>query len=189
MSKADPSLFYYKNNNELEGIVTIHVDDFLNAGSEYFFQELIPKIRKKFTVGKECNTAFRYLGLDLKENNNGISLNQSYYINLLNIVNIKDENLCIHDTLQSVIGKLIWICGQTRPDICFDVCHLVSNLKNSTLDDIKHLNKVISHLKQSNVSVTFQNLGEVSNLKLVIYADAAYGNLVNGASQEGYLIF
>ena len=76
MSKADPSLFYYKSNNELEGIVTIHVDDFLNAGSKYFFQEIIPKIRKKFTVGKECNTAFCYLGLDLKENNNGISLDQ-----------------------------------------------------------------------------------------------------------------
>ena len=29
----------------------------------------------------------------------------------------------------------------------------------------------------------------MSNLKLVIYADAAHGNLVNGASQEGYLIF
>ena len=189
MSKAEPSLFYYKNNNELEGIVTIHVDDFLNAGSEYFFQEIILKIRQKFTMGKECNTAFRYLGLDLKESNNGISLDQSHYINLLNTVNIKDENLCIHDTLQSVIGKLIWISSQTRPDTCFDVCHLASNLKNSTLDDIKHLNKVISHLKQSIVSLTFQNLGEVSNLKLVIYADAAHGNLVNGASQEGYLVF
>ena len=104
-------------------------------------------------------------------------------------MNIKDDNLCIHDTFQSVIGKLIWIRGQTRPDICFDVCHLASNLKNSTLDDIKHLNKVISHLKQSNVSLTFQNLGEVSDLKLVIYADAAHRNLVNDASQEGYLIF
>ena len=25
MSKADPSLLYYQNNNELEGIITIHV--------------------------------------------------------------------------------------------------------------------------------------------------------------------
>ena len=62
--------------------------------------------------------------------------------------------------------KLIWISGQTRPDISLDVCHLASNLKYSTLADIKHLNKVISHVKQSNSSLTFQYLGEISKLKL-----------------------
>ena len=69
------------------------------------------------------------------------------------------------------------------------MCHLVSNLKNSTSANIKHLNKVISHLKQSKISSTFQYLGEISKLKLVIYADAAPGNLGNDANQEGYSIF
>ena len=69
------------------------------------------------------------------------------------------------------------------------MCHLASNLENSTLADIKLLNKVISHLKQSNISLTSQYLGEISKLKLVIYADAAHGNLANErTSQEGYLI-
>ena len=58
------------------------------------------------------------------------------------------------------------------------MCYLASNLENSILADIKHLNKVISYLKQSNISFTFQYLGEISKLKLVIYADAAHGNLV-----------
>ena len=39
MSKADPSLFYYQNNNKLEGIIAIHVNDFLSAGNEHFFQK------------------------------------------------------------------------------------------------------------------------------------------------------
>ena len=148
-----------------------------------------PKIHEKFTVGKECNTAFCYLGLDLKEHRNYISLDQTHYIKLLDIINLKDENLSIHDTLQSTIGKLIWISGQTRPDVSFDVCHLSSNLKNSTLVDIKHLSKVISHLKQSNISLTFQYIGEIVKLKLVLYADPANGNLANGASHGCYLIF
>ena len=50
-------------------------------------------------MGKECNTAFRYLGLDLKEHKNYISLDQTHYIKLLDTVNLKDETLCIHDTL------------------------------------------------------------------------------------------
>ena len=88
------------------------------------------------------------MGLDLEEQRNYISLDQTHYTKLLDTVNFKNENLSIHDTLESTIGKLIWISGQTRPDISFDVCHLASNLKNSALADIKHLNKVISHLKQ-----------------------------------------
>ena len=65
------------------------------------------------------------------------------------------------------------------------MCHLAPNLKNSTLVEIKHLNKVISHRKQSYISLTFQQIGEMPKLKLVIYADAGHRNLANGASQEG----
>ena len=133
-------------------------------------------------MGKECNTAFRYLSLDLKEHKYCISLNQTHCIKLLDTVNPRDEDLCIHDTLQSTIGKLIWVSGQNRPDISFDMCHLASHLENSTLVDIKNLNKVESHLKQSNISLTFQYFGKISKSKLVIYADAGHGNLANGAS-------
>ena len=53
---------------------------------------------------------------------------------------------------------------------------------------------MISHLKESTFSLTCQYLGEISKLKLVVYADVAHGNAAyadaaNGARQEGYLIF
>ena len=34
----------------------------------------------------------------------------------------------------------------------------------------------------------YENLGDDSSLKLVVYADAAYGNLPDGGSQGGYFI-
>ena len=74
MLKADPSLFYYQNISEQEGIITIHVDDFLSTGDEHFFKDIISIIHEKYTVGKECNITFRYSGLDLKEHKNCISL-------------------------------------------------------------------------------------------------------------------
>ena len=94
-----------------------------------FLRNVIEKIHKEFIIGKEFNTAFRYLGLDLKEHNDHILLDQTHYIDSLNTVNIKDENLSIYDTLQSAIGKSIWTSGQMRPDISFDVCQLATNLK------------------------------------------------------------
>ena len=100
------------------------------------------------------------MGLDLKEHKNCMSKDQIHYIKLLDTVYMKDENLCVDDTLQSTIGKLIYISGYISLDIRFDVCHLTSNLKISTLGDLKHLNKVISHLKKSNLSLTFEYLGK-----------------------------
>ena len=52
MSKADPSLFHYQNNSELEGIITNHVGNFLSPGNEHFFKDTISKVREKFTVRK-----------------------------------------------------------------------------------------------------------------------------------------
>ena len=47
MSKADPSCFRYQKNNELEDIITTHVDEFLRAGNEPFFKDIpFPKYVK-----------------------------------------------------------------------------------------------------------------------------------------------
>lgn len=88
----------------------------------------------------------------------------------------------------------MWISCQTRTDISFDVCHVAPNLKNSTLAHIKHLNSHISSKRIKIFSLTCQYLGEISKLKLVVYADVAHGNAAyadaaNGVRQEGYLIF
>ena len=44
------------------------------------------------------------MGLDLEEHRNCFSLDQAPYIKLLDTVNLKDENLCIDDSLQSTTG-------------------------------------------------------------------------------------
>ena len=42
MSKGNPSIFYYYQNDKLLGIVAIHVDDFLWAGEISFSKDIIP---------------------------------------------------------------------------------------------------------------------------------------------------
>ena len=79
--------------------------------------------------------------------------------------------------------------SQTRPDIASDVCQLGTNFKNSGEHDVKYANKVVTHLKQDPVQIIYKQLGKDENLKLVVYADASHGNLLDGGSQLGYLIF
>ena len=83
----------------------------------------------------------------------------------------------------------MWISSQTRPDIAFDICQLGTSFKNSGEQDIKYVNKVLTHLKQDSVQIKYKQLGKDDNLKLIIYADASRRNLSDGGSQLGYLIF
>ena len=66
MPKAHPLLFHYYYNDKLQHIIVIHVDDFPWSENKHSFKNVISKVFGKFIVGKN-DTAFRYLGLDLKE--------------------------------------------------------------------------------------------------------------------------
>ena len=79
--------------------------------------------------------------------------------------------------------------SQARPHIVFDVCQLGINFKNSGEQDVKYANTVTTHLKQDPVQTLYKQLRNDENLILVVYADASHGNLPNGGSQLGYLIF
>ena len=68
---------------------------------QMFFQNVIFKLCKTFSVGKEENNSFRYLGLSiLKNKNNYITINQNDYINQLNKIII--EPSCKHQHLDSI---------------------------------------------------------------------------------------
>ena len=75
---------------------------------------------KIFVISITSKNTFRYLGLELNQNiQNYITLDQIHYINLLQLLNqklIKNRNT-ISGIVQSAMGKLLWVCGQTTPDI------------------------------------------------------------------------
>ena len=68
ISKADPALFYCHDNNNLIGIIAGRVDDFLWSGTKEFETNVVLKLRNTFTIGKENQSIFQYLGINLMEN-------------------------------------------------------------------------------------------------------------------------
>ncbi|VDI80197.1 Hypothetical predicted protein, partial [Mytilus galloprovincialis] len=75
-SKLCPAIFYWRKNNNLEGLFLMHVDDFLWAGSEHFKKQVICQLRDKFDCGKELDSSFRYIGLNIQHEGNDIYLQQ-----------------------------------------------------------------------------------------------------------------
>ena len=57
-SMGDNCLFYYRKENKLEGLLIIHVDDYLSAGTEIFQKDIILKLRQKYKFRKILKKQF-----------------------------------------------------------------------------------------------------------------------------------
>ena len=77
---------------------------------------------------------------------------------------------------------MLWACNQSRPDICFDVNNIASNIKNATIKLLINVNKTINITKTNQYDLKLQPTKKQS--KLVVYADATFGNLHDGGSQS-----
>ena len=89
----------------------------------------------------------------------------------------------------SVIGQLGWAAGQTRPETAFDCCELSSSVKHAPIEDLLRGNKVLSRVKSESIVLTFKDMGDLSKAKFVCFNDSSFGNLCDGGSQGGYVIF
>ncbi|VDI53393.1 Hypothetical predicted protein [Mytilus galloprovincialis] len=193
VSKIDSAVFYWYNEKGLTGVLAVHVDDFLWAGSSAFEKTVVSRIRDMFKVGKESCESFKYLGLDLSQENETIVLSQQDYVRMLKTVLIDKDRVKTsplssseQTLLRSKIGQLLWLARQTRPDIAFDVAAISSKIKSSTIEDLKKVNKIIRKVQNDPVSLQFQNLGH--NVKFILFSDASFGNLPDGGSQGGYVV-
>lgn len=198
-SKLDPSLFFAQNGSNLEGVIVIHVDDFLWSGTTDFKLRIIDGICKKFDVGKEEHGIFRYIGLEIQHDNDGILLDQKTYVADVSPIAVKIEGcrrrqdpISESETslLRKAVGQLNWVGTQTRPDLSFDILDLSTEMTRGKVEDLERANKAVRTLKSECSQIRFPNLGRMENLRLVVFSDAAFANLRDGhSSTAGYLVF
>ena len=197
ISKVDPAVFYWMEGEDIIGVLACHVDDFIWGGTKQFEQTVIQEIRETFKVGKEESKAFQYVGMELFHERNAIFLHQNKYRDNLETIPVekkrmqeKQESMSSREkkAFRSKVGQILWTSRQCRPDVMFDACQLASNMKDGKVEHLLDVNKVIRKLKSENVVLKFQYLGP-GPLKLLVFTDASFGNLNDGGTQGGYIIF
>ena len=77
--------------------------------------------------------------------------------------------------------------NHNRPDISYDVSILSSKLRDATLNELQTVNKLINEIKDNQYKLRYLPLN--LPLKIVLFTDAAFGNLSDGGSQAGHVIF
>ena len=169
------------------------------GGEECFVKNVNYLLRSVFLIGSECDTIFKYVGLCMTQQDDfSIKMDQISYTEGIKPVPVsKQQSMMRHEPLnknelkqfRSVIGQLGWPAEQTRPDIAFGCCELSGSVKYATIEDPWRSNKVLSRAKSEPVVLNFEDMGDLSTAKFVCFNDSSFGNLRDGGSQGGYVIF
>ena len=81
--------FFWHFKNELQGLLITHVDDFCWGGTNNLKQIVIDPLQKLFWVSTENIKIFKYLGLDIIQNNEyDVSVSQTKFIDEIKKIEI-----------------------------------------------------------------------------------------------------
>ena len=199
ISHLDLALFFWWHGNVLAGVMCIHVDDILWAGTPLFHTNVVEIMKQKLEVGKSCDgRSFKYISVNITQDDDIIGLHQNDYIDSLEEICLSRERASQRrnqlgkqelEEFRALVGQLNWLSTQTRPDVAFDVCELSTVVSNATVEDVIRANKVVKKVKQRNVTLQFKALDGSDGYSLECYSDASFGNLPGGGSQGGFVIF
>ena len=195
---TDQAYFYLIVNDQLHGIVTLHVDDLQMCGSELFQLAVVEPLKAKFKFGTFETRNFRYLGWKITQSEHGVLIDQTEFvqkkITKLNIVTDKRDKETPLNTeektlFREYVGKLRWLADNTRADIAYDELEASMLTNTATVGDVRLINKMANQIKSNEVVLNFVKLkGDV--LYITVFVDASKGILPDGESSAmGYVIF
>ena len=185
-SCQDPALYLYKENGRLIGMVSLHVDDFMHAGTKRFKEKVMPELLKGLVVGSTEQEEFTYTGFHIKQDESGITLDQNQYLDSIHIQTLdaqrlKDSNSNLRpeetSVLRQIMGKVNWVIRATRPDLAFDMVSISTRFHRGTIQDIKQASKIISKMRTNRASLYIPDLGDETDLELWAFSDASHGTV------------
>ena len=62
---GDEAFFYYHKDGKLQGILSMHVDDFQGAGTKVFNKDIMEGLEKAFKISKKEIKDFKYTGVQV----------------------------------------------------------------------------------------------------------------------------
>ena len=148
----------------------------LYGGDPEFIDTVIKPLMTKIEVGRTDEGSFKYIGVNIKQYQSGICLNQEDYIRTLCPIelskgrfNRRYDNLSTleMEKYRALVGQLNWLATQSRPDISF--CVLASKSKNAnSVECINRANKNIKLVKKQEVSLHFRSVRNPKSLIIVL---------------------
>ena len=102
------------------------------------------ELRSRFSIGRAESSSFKYIGLEISSELEGIVVSQRNYISALSPMKIfgqqkfsRDKELSDKERREyrALLGQLCWISAQTQPHIAFDVCDLAGRCGKAYVEE------------------------------------------------------
>jgi len=199
-SDADPCLFI---NEEIDAKVLIYVDDTLIDIPEKFRDSFKKNLEARFKLS-EYQMLDWHLGLQIHQDENGISISQTSYIERISeMFKLSDktkltpttnqrlpypekEEITTHQPYRQLVGCLLWVSIMTRPDITFAVHDLSRHNTHPTNQHWTAAIRTLQYLKTTKDLKLFYPRNNTAELKG--YSDSDWmGDTKDSKSTSGYI--
>ena len=163
-----------------------------------FYNNVIKELKNTFHISVHEAGSFKYLGLNMSQNSDGVSIHQENYIPSIAPISVPENRYSMRkeeltpdekEKLKRLSGQMLWMSSQTYPDMSYETCIMGNTGKSPTMNMIHDANKALIKLKSKRVDIKFPPLGRPGSLKVISYSDATYNSLPDGSSQGGFLVF
>lgn len=192
-TKSDQCLYHRQYPNGDETLMLLYVDDILIiSNSDQRIEEFKTLISQIFEI-HDLGEATCYLGIQITKFNGVYHINQESYIrkilNKYNLTDAKVSNVPIstsydksdeeillsnNNQYREMIGSLLYISLNTRPDIAAAICILAQKVSCPSKEDLNELRRVIKYLKGTS-TYKLPLKSNDNNTSLYGYCDANYG--------------
>ena len=199
-TQSDACVWCYRNEGQLIGCISGHVDDFIFAGSDQHegWRGILKKIQGRFQWGDWEEDRFTQCGVLIEQTQKGIELSQPNYLEGIAEIGIsssrrKDPKGLTTERertmLRALLGGLSWHAQQIAPHLSADVSLLLSEVGCSTVDTVIRSNILLSHAKaRANHKMLIHAYPSETDLGMVAWVDAASQNRVDGNSTQGIMV-
>lgn len=207
-SEADDCLFILKQGTN-RCYVVCHVDDMIVAATKSsIIDEVYKRLNKLFTM-KDLGHVSQFLGVEVHKTKSGnYAINQKSYIEkistLLNVSNSRPQKYPIdpnfynidrgealnsNSEFRKIIGMLLYIATNTRPDISASVCILAQRVEKPHTTDLNEALRIVKYVNGTKDHKLVLSDTEASE-SLVAYSDANWAeDKLEGKSNSGLICF
>jgi transposase InsO family protein len=202
-SQSDPCLYYNKSGV----LLLVYVDDILVFGPDVSaIQHIMEPLMQTFVI-KNLGPVSKYLGIEVFVDDNGNYLiSQEQYIHqIVSEAGLEDSKfspfpidpgyykllasppLETNDVYRRIVGQLLYISGNTRPDIAFSVSLLGRKVENPSQTDFNEAKRVLRYLKGT-IHMKLAVSRSEGDQELHCYVDADWAeDATDRKSNSGYL--
>ena len=197
---SDPCCWVLERNNQVRGLISGHVDDFLFSGSKSdpLWQETCAAIRSEFKWSDWEHGKYTQCGVLVEEHSDGTySLSQESYIDDLRYINLRAHrrkekgaptDALEQSQLRTLLGGLSWVAQQTAPHLAAEVGLLLSEVNHSSVDTINRANRLLDQAKGMKDHKVRIHKIPLDKMMVCAWCDAAAHNRPDGSSTQGIVV-